>query len=352
MRWALASTTALLIAWATASGQIGPAGLEDQRDTDNDGLSDALEQQLLEGFAPSFMVARNDCSGLPAEFAPNISDAVVERQNGTIYGQAFPHAVAPAGTTEVELHFYHLWSRDCGAHGHSLDAEHVSVLVRAPEPADGSHWKALYWYAAAHEDTVCDVTQIARASTLNAVDKGATVWVSPGKHASYLNERLCSAGCGADRCEALVPLTVARVINLGEVGHPMNSSLFISSMQWSLAGKMGNSNFPAEPLARLERMPETQIALFNAGRHPAQGVISISSTTEDALGKAGSDTASSLGIASDSTGDAIGTAGDSTGNALGTSYRKTIHALGLSARHVGHALGISAKPVKGTESAK
>ena len=298
-----------------------PAG---QIDSDSDGLSDALEQQLLQQFAPKFMVARKDCSDLPAAFMPEVAIPTLQARDGTIYGQAFPYAAAPAGASEVELHFYHLWGEDCGEHGHPLDAEHVSVLVRAADPADGGAWKALYWYAAAHEQTVCDVSQIARASTLRAEDHGAEVWISPAKHASYFSQTLCSGGCGADRCDATVSLTIARIINLGEIGHPMNSSSFISSAEWPLASKMERTNFPPEPVGRLERLPVTESALFNPGRHPAQGVIAISSTTQDAIGRGASDTASSLGVAGDSTGDAVSTARGSTGNALETSYRKRL----------------------------
>jgi len=213
-------------------------------------------------------------------------------------------------------------------------------------------WKAIYWYAAAHEQTVCDVSQIARASTLHAENKGAEVWIAPGKHASYLDERLCQRGCGADRCEAMVPLQSGRVINLGEPGHPMNGSLFISSSAWPLEFKMEHTNFPEEPVARLERLPPTEIAWFNPGRHPVQGVIAISSSTEGAIATGLADTASSVGVASDSTSDAISVAEDSTGGALGMSYHKTVHALGTSARYVGHALGLSGKPKRDPEPPK
>jgi hypothetical protein len=281
----------------------------------------------------------------------------VRSENGTIYGQAFPVRTSPIAEKpdgpDVELHFYHLWRQDCGAHGHPLDAEHVAVLVRA-SGADPSkaEWKALYWYAAAHEQTVCDVSQIARASTLHAEHKGARVWISPGKHASYLDERLCSSGCGADACEAMVPLESKRVVNLGEVGHPMNSSEFIASSRWPLALKMAQTNFPAEPVARLERLPDTEIAWFHAGRHPLQGVIGISSTTENAIGKGAAETGSSLDTASDSTSDAISVAGDSTGSALGISYRKTKRALGKSVRGVGRAIGMKGTPKPDSEQPK
>ena len=307
-------------------------------DSDADGLSDALEQRLLDQFVPAFEIGAHDCSERPAQFTPNVKLTTVQAEDGTIYGQAFPvrgHGSEP----EVELHFYHLWREDCGAHGHPLDAEHVAVLLQP----SGDGWKAMYWYAAAHEQTVCDVSQIARASTLHAESKGARVWISPDKHASYLDERLCSAGCGADLCEKMVPLDVKRVVNLGEVGHPMNGSEFVGSPGWMLAEKMQQSNFPAEPVARLERLPDTEIAWFHPGRHPMQGVIGISGTTEGAIGKGAGETGTSLDLAGDEASDAISVAGDSAGNAVGTSYRKTTHAVGRSLKAVGKAISAPAK---------
>jgi hypothetical protein len=353
--WGLAATALLCLPVKDLYCQTPAESAATSIDSDADGLSDALEQRLLEQFAPRFMVGRDDCSGVPAKFAPNLSVPTVEVEDGTIYGQAFPVArktpePEDGSEPEVELHYYHLWRRDCGEHGHPLDTEHVAVLVRASQSDTAqATWKAIYWYAAAHEQTVCDVSQIARASTLHAENKGAEVWIAPGKHASYLDERLCQRGCGADRCEAMVPLQSGRVINLGEPGHPMNGSLFISSSAWPLKFKMEHTNFPEEPVARLERLPPTEIAWFNPGRHPVQGVIAISSSTDGAMAKGASETVSSLGVATDSAGGAISVAGDSTGSALGASYRWTIHALGASARHVGRALGLSGKPKRDAE---
>jgi hypothetical protein len=90
---------------------------------------------------------------------------------------------------------------------------------------------------------------------------------------------------------------------------------------------MTESDFPSLSLSRLETLPPTDIAWFNPGRHPAQGIIAISDSTADALG-----------TSSDNTFTAISVADDSTGNALEKSYRKTAHAIGTSARHVGNAL--------------
>ncbi len=259
---------------------------------------------------------------------------MVESEDGTIYGQVFPAKDSIDGAPAAEIHYYHLWRIDCGPHGHPLDAEHVSVLVRASKPDLASAtWKALYWYAAAHENTVCDVSQIAHASTLHAEDAGPSVWISPGKHASYLNQALCEKGCGADRCENMTALAPAKLVNLGEPGYPMNGSVFIGSSAWPLSAKMSETNFPAPALARLGELPDSEIAWFNQGKHPRQGIIAISSTTGQAITGGGRDTLSG-----------ISTAEDSGGSALHKSYRHTRHALGTSAQHVGKALGIQKHP--------
>lgn len=325
-------------------------------DSDHDGLSDALEQRLLLQFMPRFMIAQHDCSVLPAEFRAGRLAPDVEADNGTIYGQAFPVKTDNDGARRVELRYYHLWRRDCGGHGHPLDTEHVSALVQdASGAADASEWKALYWYAAAHENTVCDVSQIARASTLRAEEHGATVWVSPGKHASYLNSELCRRGCGADHCVAMTEFVPAKLINLGEPGAPMNRSSFIASKAWPLEAKMSATDFPAAPIARLEQLPADDIAWFHPGRHPVQGIIARSSSTEQAIAAAGGNTTAAISVAGDSAGNALSVANESagsalsrsssnTGSALGKSYRSTRRALGTSARHVGRALHVTPKP--------
>ncbi len=324
MRTAGAFLLGLLCA-GTLVGQTATAPV----DTDRDGLPDALEQVLLEQFSPTFMIGKADCSNVPAEFFPGKPVPTVELENGTIYGQVFPAAGSTAEKPLVEIHFYHLWGKDCGPHGHHLDTEHVAVLVRGSSSDLGqAKWKAEYWYAAAHENSVCDVSQIARASTLHAEDHGAKVWISPGKHASYLNEMLCHRGCGADRCEEMVPLQTAKVVNLGELGRPMNGSVFVTSKEWPLAEKMSTTNFPAEPLARLNALPPTDIAWVNPGKHPMQGVIAHSAATEGALANSGQDTSAAISLAD-----------DKTGNALDTGYRKTKSALGNALHHVGKALG-------------
>ena len=80
-------------------------------------------------------------------------------------------------------------------------------------------------------------------------------------------------------------------------------------------------------------MPKKDIALFNPGKHPAQGVIAVSGTTGSAIANSGQNTT-----------EVIGSAGDSTENALQKSYRNTKHALGRSFHSVGEALHVVPKP--------
>ena len=315
-------------------------------DSDADGLSDALEQRLLMQFEPAFLIGANDCSVQPAEFRRDDPNPVASADNGTIYGQVFPAKTA-AGTPAVEVHYYHLWRTDCGRHGHPLDAEHVSALLEAPEgDVETADWTAKYWYAAAHESTVCDVSQIARSSTLHAKRHGPTVWISPDKHASYLVQSSCEAGCGADHCSRMMPLKVAAVVNLGERSRPMNGSAFIASQAWPLAEKMRESNFPLVTLARLDKLPGDDVVWYNPGKHPAQGIIAISSHTQEHLANAGAATGGALGTADDSTAASLQTAQAHTGSALSKSYHSVKHALGTSAKHVGDALHVTDKDEK------
>jgi hypothetical protein len=344
---------AWVLGWSVLVAQPPKGSGSPDADTDRDGLSDALEQKLLVQFLPTYMISDQDCSGLPAEFRPNSLAPQAEADNGTVYGQAFPAHPGDDGSPVVELHYYDLWRSDCGAHGHPLDTEHVAVLVKAAD-IRSAQWKASYWYAAAHENTVCDVSQIARASTVQAEDHGATVWISPGKHASYLEIESCQRGCGADHCARMTRLAPAKVINLGEPGRPMNGSEFISSKAWPLGSKMSTSNFPEDAIARLNELPGDEIAAFRPGRHPVQGVIATSSSTEQALATSGANTSAAVGAGAGSTGDALSTAAsatggalsvttDDTGNSLKKTYKRTWHALGTSVRHVGQALHLAPK---------
>jgi len=313
-------------------GQVSPSP-----DSDHDGLSDALEDALLAQFQPHFRIHRGDCSNRPAEFVPFEPTPTVRADDGTIYGRAFPRSNNDK-FDEIELHYYHLWPKDCGETPHRLDAEHVSVLL---QQSAGSSWKAMYWYAAAHEDTVCDASQIARAETLQAEDHGAQVWISAGKHASFLANTFCrqGSGCGGDRCRNMEPLKVAKILNLGELQAPMNGAVWARSTEWPLSEKLARSDFPESRMKLLEGRSAPQIAWANPEKRPMQAAILGANSAVLGAFTGASSTNTALAATSDSTNSALNQASQRTGNALARSFHNFAKAIQVSAEKTGQALG-------------
>jgi hypothetical protein len=311
--WVLFLFAATCGAQAAAPGEL--------LDSDHDGLADQQEMSLLAQFEPRFLISRDDCSSQPAEFTAFAEKPVVVADNGTIYGQAFPR---PSHAEQVELHYYDLWRKDCGKRGHDLDAEHVSAVLGRDE---AGVWKALYWYASAHEDTLCDASQIAKAATLGAEAQGPEVWISSGKHAAFLGPAICTRGCGADRCDHMEKLSANSVINLGEPAAEMNGATWVASPGWPLADKMRRSDFSDARMEKLDRLASNDIVWVNPGKRPAQAAIVGGDSAIAGVGTGLQATDSALAVADSSTGNALQTASDNTSNALSKSYRKVKKAL-------------------------
>jgi hypothetical protein len=272
-------------------------------DSDHDGLSEGGGCAAVP-IRTALMVSDDD--SFPAPGRVRCSIRPVERRT-EIYGQAFPRE-GHAG--QVELHYYHLWRRDCGTLSHDLDAEHVSGLVARD---DESKWKALYWYAAAHEGTVCDASQIARAAAVDGELHGPVVWISRGKHASFLNEAICAHGCGGDKCRAMAPLSSAAPVNLGERSSAMNGATWAGSAQWPLADKMSRNDVTDARIARVDRLPATSIAWANSEKHPMQAVIHGGNNAIVGASAGMRATDMSLDTASANTGEALDAASGNTG---------------------------------------
>ena len=341
-------------------------------DADRDGLDDKLEQSLLEKFIPTFYLSEQECDGWPAEFLPERDHPQVLARNGTIYGQVFPITSSKMPGELIEIHYYHLWGRDCGKAGHGLDAEHVSVLVRAgTDDRSSAGWTAVLWYAAAHEDTVCDSSSGAKAQDLEAEHQGSAVWISRGKHASFLSPRACSWGCGGDVCSGSQPLRPPKIVNLGEPGAPLNGAIWVRSNRWPMLSKMG-VDFTDGLIGVLGRSKLKGVATLSPQLRPTQAVLLAGDSTADALdvsGKktgialaqagsrtdgalertaeaveeAGVATTGALAISAAKTGDALGATAASTANATARTARSTARALGTTLRQTGRFLGAGRK---------
>jgi hypothetical protein len=293
-----------LVVWLMAS----TLGQAQQADADGDGIPDNFEQTLLVKFVPTFHVSRSDCDVAPAEFKAFSRDPVVAAKNGTIYGQVLPVRKVSRPGMFLEIHYYHLWAEDCGKPAHALDAESVSVLVQA-EKADWrvEAWRASYWYAGAHEDTLCDMSNIARAELLDAVVRGAQVWISRDKHASFLSPRLCKQGCGKDDCSETTPLTIKKLVNLGEPGFAMNGTEWAASPSWRLASKM-TPDFSDELVARIADRDEASVVTARDVARGLRTTIRVAGNTYWSLAAANANTGSSVvsGVEGGSTGIAVG----------------------------------------------
>ncbi|MBX9604031.1 MAG: hypothetical protein K2X35_23700 [Bryobacteraceae bacterium] len=299
-------------------------------DADGDGLDDALEQQLLERFQPTLFVSATDCDGLPAEMTPGLGEPVVAARNGTLYGHVIRNGA------RIEVRYFHLWGRDCGRFGHALDAEHIAGLLEADHPdAPAGEWKAIAWYAGAHEDTMCELSTAAKASVLRAEHHGPAVWVSNGKHASYFDPKHCAAGCGGDVCHSNRRLRSPAIVNLGEAGKPLNGTAWLQYSKWPLAVKL-RPDFTAELLAQLE--PRSLVAARR--KSPAmQGVVQVSNTTMNALDASGRKTGNALDRSASNTAAAVADATERTGSAVERSAAATGRSLDRAARSVRRFFG-------------
>ena len=281
-------------------------------DSDRDGLTDQFEQAILEKFRPTFMISPTDCAARPSRFKAGYSRPEAASADGTIYGQVFP---VPGG--RIEVHFFTLWDRDCGRNSHPLDVEHVAALISG-EP--GPEWKAAFWFAGAHEKTVCDISSGARSEALAAEHHGPQVWSSSGKHALYLRQGMCQSGCGADSCDGNVELARnGSVVNLGEPGAPANGSMWIASPEWVLSDRM-DTDFSAEVMARLHATARDEVTTLR-GRSPLRGTIQGSDAVVDSASSAAQHTGTALDEANSQTSRSVGDATRATGRSLARAWK-------------------------------
>jgi hypothetical protein len=293
-------------------------------DLDRDGLDDAFEQQILERFRPTLLLSAGECAGRPAEFVAGSAAPRARVRNGALYGRVFP-----IGEGTLEVQYFHLWDTDCGRGGHPLDVEHVSGYLRAASnAAPAEEWTALYWYAAAHQDTMCDASMGGKAASIGAVMHGPFVWVSRGKHASYFSPASCGWGCGGDVCKDAKAMPPGPLVNLGERGAPLNGAVWVESPQWNFASKF-KSDFPPEALAQFEQLEGDKLISMNASLAPVKAVI----------------------LGGDSTLDGLAIGQEHTGNALSTARKHTGGSLKKATRAVGGFLG-KKKPEPAAETKK
>jgi hypothetical protein len=293
-------------------------------DQDADGIPDALESALLNRYAPRLMISDADCDVAPASFRSGLPIPRVSARDNTLYGQVSPRE-SNSGVV-AELHFYHLWERDCGRMGHQLDPEYVAALVRAESwRSPIGQWTAVYWYAAAHEQTVCDLSEARSAASLDAAAHGPVVWIAKDKHASFLSLESSRGGCGQDRFTDMREFAISAVVNIGEAGIPMNGAEWISSSRWPLQQKM-RPVFLDDEIARALTMANPE-PLPRGRRSRKQSVILAGGAGLDGIdtGRTHAENSVSLGA-------------EKTDGAVKKSYRRVVHSLLRARKAVQHSL--------------
>ena len=169
---------------------------------------------------------------------------------------------------------------------------------------------------------MCDASSGARAATVRAADGGPYVYVSRGKHASYLARGQCKWGCGSDICEPGPPLGRSRVINMGEPDAPFNGATWLTSKRLTLARRL-STDFDPGLRARLDRQQPSTVQVLTVALRPWQAPILGGDTGLDALIMAGDAAAGAVA----STAEATSAAGASTGRAVGAAVGKTVRGL-------------------------
>ncbi len=305
-------------------------------DADRDGLPDEFEDAILAKFVPVFYISSSDCDVAPAEFDRAAPNPIVKTRNGTIYGQVF---ALDRAQPSIEVHFYHLWGKDCGQSSHPLDVEGVSVLLQADrEEWRPEAWRAVFWYAAAHENTLCDMGNGAGAAALGAVEHGPQVWVSRNKHASFLNKNLCTQGCGKDECEGTEAMRIAKLVNLGEPGAPIQGVDWSVSNSWPLAEKMS----PDFTEALIARMPAGNQAELVPARGVARGMrttIKVADNTYSSLATANSNAGMALATGFDAVAASSIFSAQQVGQSVERSLETALSSTGRSLKRTFHWIG-------------
>ena len=140
--------------------------------------------------------------------------------------------------------------------------------LRAPPRCAIVAWIAEAWYAAAHEDSVCDASSGAHARVIGAAAAGPRVFVSRGKHASYFDRGQCKWGCGGDECGDDRAIVASRIVNIGEIDAPLNGATWTQSSRWPMRAKL-RSDFDPALRARLGTTTDHVIPLMQHRRGAA-----------------------------------------------------------------------------------
>ena len=144
---------------------------------------------------------------------------------------------------------------------------------------------------------------------------------------AFFEQKICSSGCGADRCGDEKQLSISNLVNVGELSAPMNGAIWAGSSEWPLADKLKRSDFGDARVARARARSHRRRGRASPKKRPTQAAILGG---DDAIAGVGM----AITTADTDTGAALDTASGKTGNALTRAYRGVKNALRGSVRAV------------------
>jgi hypothetical protein len=139
----------------------------------------------------------------------------------------------------------------------------------------------------------------------------------------------------------MVPLKTKQIINLGEMGAAMNGIVWLASSEWPLSDKLQRTDFTETRVARVQRLPGTDVVWANPSKRPAQAAIlgANPGIGGAAIGARSTDIA--LVIADTNTSSALDQSAAKMGPALRKSSGNVWKALKNSAEKTGRILRVT-----------
>jgi len=243
-------------------------------DDDFDGLSDQLEQILLNTYVPKFVqFSDDDCPG-PSTGTSNPADSNLvvchifplfqQYVNGStapvLYNE--PAALVNEKCLEAGISWFEntvmiygalLYGRDCGLTGHTADVEGFAVSIHYTGTSDGiawrsdtdlNHWEGYKIQTTSHAGTICEgIETFPFRSNTNPNGKD-TIYPSPDKHGNYLTRAQCGSSFICDpACNNPFTLKKIKIINVGEENNPFVSDLGLYYSGYAGESPWSNNDF-------------------------------------------------------------------------------------------------------------
>ena len=223
-------------------------------DNDLDGLSDTMEQVLLQQFIPVFIqFSDENCPG-PSTGTSNPTDsnlvvcrvfpllqqytasndvALIQNSPSSLINEKCLHTGLVWYDNLIVIYGALLYGKDCGLNGHTADVEGFSISVKYVGSNDDiswrsdtnmNNWEGVTIQTISHAGTICQIVETFPYLSNSFPSGKDTILASPNKHGNYLtksqcnNSFICNPGCNnTPSVKNIKIVNVGSFINLSRV---------------------------------------------------------------------------------------------------------------------------------------